>query len=91
MRLFCTFPLFAVKMRGMSTGDFMSPNFFIVMDRLYETLGEKMQLWILLKASHKGGLFRIGANILELEQLMVERLIVAYDLAAAFWYMHDHK
>lgn len=75
----------------MSTGDFMSPNFFIIMDRLYETLGEKMKEWTTLKASHKGGLFRIGAHTLELEQLMVERLIVAYDLAAAFWYMHDHK
>jgi hypothetical protein len=89
--MFCSVPLFAVKMRGMSTGDFMSPNFFIVMDRLYETLGEKMQLWRSLKASHKGGLFRIGANTLELEQLMVERLIVAYDLAAAFWYMHGSQ
>ncbi len=75
----------------MSTGDFLSPNFFIVMDRLYETLGEKMQVWSSLKATHKGGLFGMCAHHLELEQLMVERLIVAYDLAAAFWYMHDHK
>jgi cell division protein FtsW (lipid II flippase) len=90
-RLFCYVPRFAVKMRAMSTADFLSPNFFIVMDRLYETLGEKMQVWSSLKASHKGGLFGMGANRLELEQLMVERLIVAYDLAAAFWYMHDHK
>jgi serine/threonine protein kinase len=26
-----------------------------------------------------------------LEQLLVERLTVAYDLAAAFWYLHEHK
>jgi hypothetical protein len=37
----------------------------------------------LTKASHKEA-SRIGENTLELEQLMVERLIVAYDLAAAF-------
>jgi serine/threonine protein kinase len=26
-----------------------------------------------------------------LEQLLVDRLTVAYDLAAAFWYLHDHN
>jgi hypothetical protein len=49
------------------------------MDRLYETLGEKMQLWTSLKRVTKEASF-IGENTLELEQLMVERLIVAYDL-----------
>jgi hypothetical protein len=78
-------------MRGMSTGDLLSPNFFIIMDRLYETLVEKVLFWSSEKASCKGGLFGIGAKSLELDQLMVERLIVAYDLAAAFAYMHDHK
>jgi len=80
-----------VKMRGMSSGDLLSPNCFFVMDRLYETLVEKMQGWSTVKASSKGRIFGIGRNDMEMEQLLVERLIVAYDLAAAFWYMHDQK
>jgi hypothetical protein len=42
-----------------------------------------MQLWTSLRRVTRRPL-RIGENTLELEQLMVERLIVAYDLAAAF-------
>jgi hypothetical protein len=32
-----------------------------------------------------------GANKTELHQLLVERMVVAYDLAAAFRYMHENE
>lgn len=80
-----------VKMRGMSTGPMLDSGFFIIMDRLYETLMQKMHVWGDRKSKNRGKLFGIGANKSELDQLMVERMTVAYDLAAAFWYMHEHK
>jgi hypothetical protein len=78
-------------MRGMSTGPMLDSGFFIIMDRLYETLMQKMHVWGDRKSKNRGKLFGIGANKSELDQLMVERMTVAYDLAAAFWYMHEHK
>lgn len=78
-------------MRGVASGPWLSPSFFIVMDRLYETLDVKLKQWSQIEYTNRGGLFGRGANRLELQQLLVERLVVAYDLAAAFWYMHQNK
>ena len=78
-------------MRGIAAGDMLSPKFFILLDRLYETLDEKIKTWKALTARHRGGIFGIGANRLEMEQLMVEKMVVVYDLAAAFWYLHDNQ
>jgi len=80
-----------VKMRGIAAGDMLSPRFFILLDRLYETLDEKIKTWKALTVRHGGGIFGIGVNKLEMKHLMVEKMIVAYDLAAAFWYLHDNR
>jgi hypothetical protein len=79
---------FSVKMRGYAAGPTLSPNFFIVMDRLYETLEERFKVWASMKKEHNK-MFR--KNERELRNLLTERMIVAYDLAAAFSYMHDSK
>lgn len=80
-----------IKMRGIASGPPLSPNFFIIMDRLHATLSEKLEYWRLLKAENQGAFFGIGSNKPEMKQLMHQRLTVAYDLAAAFSYMHDKK
>lgn len=79
-----------MKMRGMASGSILSPDFFIVMDRLYETLKAKMEQWKALHANARG-LAGFRSDRAELERLLLERMIVAYDLAAAFWYLHDNK
>jgi serine/threonine protein kinase len=81
-----------VKMRGTSdVAQRVDRNFFIVMDRLYDTLAVRITKW---KAAHrkaKGGLFGRGADPDALQALLVERLTVAYDLAAAYRYLHDNQ
>lgn len=78
----------------------MSHSFFSVValdnvvpyrDRLYGMLDIKIKDWSKREKENRGGLFGRGANKLELHELLVERLVVAYDLAAAFWYMHQNK
>lgn len=80
-----------VKMRGLAADEaLMTIDYFVVLDRLYGTLNEKMRDW--LAASTKiSGLFGIGKNKMMLNDLMVERLLVAYDLAAALRYIHDQR
>jgi hypothetical protein len=80
-----------VKMRGIASEPRLSPNFFIVIDRLYATLGEKLIQWAAVEKRHRGRFFGIGSKQAEPQQLLLERLIVAYDLAAAFQYIHDRK
>ena len=78
-------------MRGVAAGPTLNPTFFIVMDRLHVSLPEKMEEWAQIQSEHQGSIFGIGSNKPEMRQLLQERLRVAYDLAAAFSYMHDKK
>jgi len=80
-----------VKMRGTASGPVLDTNFFIIMDRLYGTLTDKIGQWSKVQSRHKGNLFGMGGDKNQKKQLLVERLVVAYDLAAAFWYMHEKK
>lgn len=80
-----------VKMRGLPTGSPLDDGYFIVMDRLYGTLAERIQVWSDQKVKSKGKVFGFGSNKVALEHLLRERMTIAYDLAAAFWYLHQKK
>ena len=80
-------------MRGMCTGPLVSDDFFIILDRLVETLDKHMHKWhvqhvklhkcwkhIFCKKRHQA-----------ISDLMIERMMVAYDLAAAFFYLHENR
>ena len=69
----------------------LSPETFVVMDRLYGTLHDKIETWRLMKKQNKGVLLGYGANKNILKELLKERLLVAYDLAAAFNYLHSQR
>lgn len=79
-----------VKMRGISAGDRLTPDAFFVMDRLYETLDKRITSWSKAKRACSGVL-GFGGDKPAKRHLLVERLIVAYDLAVAFSYIHDNK
>jgi hypothetical protein len=81
-----------VKIRGQAQGDLIHRDFFIIIDRLVETLGTRMKKWQHQAKAHRGVLGRWSKNrkILE-QQWMIDRLTVAYDIASAFWYLHEQK
>lgn len=80
-----------VKMRAVGSGPSLHHNFFIVMDRLYQTLDKRVKEWRDAHRSAKGNIFGIGAKKEELRTLLLERMVVAYDLASAFEYMHENR
>lgn len=66
-------------------------GFFIVLDRLYETLQEKIDtLW---PEEYKGlvGLFGLPKDKQKLIKLFQERLVISYDLANVFRYIHSKR
>jgi len=69
-------------MRGMAKGPLVDKDFFIILDRLHGTLDQRINTWYHTEKRHKGIGFGIGRNKQVLRQLMVERMTVAYDLAA---------
>ena len=81
----------AVKVRGLAKGPIVDKDFFIIMDRLHGTLDQKINTWYHEEKRHKGTVLGLGKNRKLLRELMIERMTVSYDLAAAFFYLHENR
>ena len=66
-------------------------GFFIILDRLQQTLDERMKDWVKSEKKFKGTVFGIGKRKNALRDLMVDRMTVAYDIAAALFYLHENR
>jgi hypothetical protein len=81
---FSHFFLRAVKMRGMGSGKMVDPSFFIVLDRLQETLTRRMNRWHKLHRKYNLTFLGLCKNKKGLAELLLEKMTVAYDLAGTF-------
>lgn len=85
-----------IKIRGVKNTDLpLDKSNFFVMDKLYDTLETRLTQWGQRKQRLKGGPLhffktRQQEDKQDLHDLLVERLIVAYDLATAFCYLHEN-
>ena len=84
-----------VKMRAISDTPTISPNTFLVMDRLYGTLDDRLEEWFVVQKENQGSSccppFGKAPNQQVLDDLLRDRLVIAYDLAAAISYLHTNK
>lgn len=83
-----------IKMRGVASVDQMSPEYFIVLDRLYETLDNKLRVeWKVAHDDCKPSMFkkRDDGSQIKWTCLWIERLVCAIDLSSALKYLHKHK
>jgi serine/threonine protein kinase len=58
---------------------------------LHGTLDAKINSWYHAEKKNKGKAFGLGRNRKILRDIMIERMTVAYDLAAAFFYLHENR
>jgi serine/threonine protein kinase len=77
-----------IKMRAMDDHGPFQPNFFVVLDRLYDIMPVRMKKW---KKQEGGGLKKMFKSKKVKEAFWVERLTVAYDIACALSYLHGLK
>lgn len=82
-----------VKIRAMAKCDPFNANYFLLMDRLYDTLERRIQKVWLPKHKKQQGFFgkafdRKGEKK---DALFEERIVYAYDLSAAINYLHQRK
>ena len=80
-----------IKMRAVAACGPMTKSYFIVLDRLYGTLEEKIEEWKVGKKSKSGFLGKLGVKKNDSQELVIDRLLSGYDLASAFQYLHQHK
>jgi hypothetical protein len=80
-----------IKMRALSDGNIFDNGFFVVLDRLYETLTLKIADWKKKEAKSKG----IG-KIMDMKgkkkrKVWTDRLLCVYDLSTALEYLHSQR
>lgn len=78
-----------IKMRAIAQVDPFHEEYFIVMDRLYDTLEKRLKQWETRDKRTQGLgklLDRKGSKKAELHE---ERIVAAFDLAAAIQYLHQ--
>ena len=80
-----------IKMRAISSVSPYTRGFFIVLDRLFDTLGDRIKAW-------KGKQLKLTgfARVRDLKgdrkkELWIDRLLVAYDICTAIKYLHDNR
>lgn len=73
-----------IKMRAIASTNHCASSFFIMMDKLYDTLDERITKW--KKESGKMMLSKADK-----EELLVSRLTSAYDISSALSFMHEQR
>lgn len=80
-----------IKMRAMARIDPYQENYFIVLDRLYDTLTDRLSAW---KTSNKKarGFYRVrDLKGDKKKALWVDRVLVAHDICSALRYLHSNR
>jgi serine/threonine protein kinase len=77
-----------IKMRAMSC-DICQSNAFIVLDRLYDTLTQRLKQWAKQNSNGFAKLFDFQQK--RQNAFFAERLKIAYDIASAMSYLHNLK
>jgi hypothetical protein len=73
-------------MRAMDNQNPYQPGFFVVLDRLFDIMPQRLKKW---KKQNSGGLKKLfDLSGKKAQAFWVERLTVAYDIACALSYLH---
>lgn len=83
-----------IKLRGIASVDPFSKDYFVILDRLHDTLQDRLGQWKLRKQQAKTIWNRLncgGSSKLFSIKLLEEQLTAAFDLSAAFVYLHDRQ
>jgi len=79
-----------IKMRAIAQCEPYHERYFIVMDRLYDTLEKRIKTWELRSKRH-GGIGRLAGGKKKAAAMWEERIVAAFDLASAVQYMHSRS
>jgi len=80
-----------LTMRGVGQGDMFSPSYFLVLDRLYDTLSDRIEGAWKTQLDHLENSILVWNRASKLRVLWEERMGVMKDLAGALSYLHEMK
>jgi serine/threonine protein kinase len=73
-----------IKMRAIASTNHCSDRFFIVMDKLYDTMDDRILSW-------KKSAGKLMIKKADKEDLLIARMTAAYDISTALIFMHEQK
>uniref|UniRef100_A0A7S2HU02 Protein kinase domain-containing protein n=1 Tax=Helicotheca tamesis TaxID=374047 RepID=A0A7S2HU02_9STRA len=77
-----------IKLRGVGQGDMFDQDYFLVLDRLYGTLGDKLEEWKKLSKKYDSFFYMIRGGKAKKQKLFNYRLTAALNLAGAMNHLH---
>jgi serine/threonine protein kinase len=82
-----------IKLRAIANVDWVDEEYFLLMDRLYDTLLERIEKWSAQRKRYTKGLLgrltdRKGSKA---DALLEERLLAAFDICCALEYLHSNN
>jgi hypothetical protein len=80
-----------IKLEGLSTCDAFSEGYFIVLEKVNDTLSKQVKSWMDLDRQCKGitGVFTGSKS--KVQRLQSERIAAAYDLSVGMNYLHERR
>lgn len=80
-----------IKMRAISNVEFCQDKYFIMLDRLYDTLNDRLITWKNRKKKTNGLHIIRDRKVNEKKELWKERILVAQNVCSALAYLHHHR
>jgi serine/threonine protein kinase len=81
-----------IKLRGVASGTIFQPDYFVVLDRLYDTLGTRLKLWERKQSRYSGITGKwTDRKGNKKTQFFEQRVVAAYDLSSAVTYLHGRR
>jgi hypothetical protein len=80
-----------IKLRAIAEGDRFHKDYFIILDRVFDTLTERLGIWKKLNEKMKGIVGVVRDRKGEKKAILFEeRIFFAYDLSSALAHLHKH-
>ena len=81
-----------IKMRGVCYGTMNKPDYFIILDKLYDTFDRKLIKWKSEEKKFAGLMSKLkDKKGQKKNEFLASKLNCAYDLASALKFLHDRK
>lgn len=78
-----------VRILGTSSSHPCSDSYFIILEKLYDTLTDRMKEW--KRNRHLGSFMDLATTTMKGEDFLVKRLMVARDVSSAIAFLHSHR
>jgi len=80
-----------IKLYGVSSDGPFADNFFLLLERMHETLTKRIKKWMDIERQSKGITGVFTGSKRKMRELISEQLLTAFEIAKGTSYLHDKK